>query len=782
MSYEGVGGTACVGSVVPNFFWYPLGVGQYLAYQGQTFEIWFYHSGVSTEENVLRESRQDGSITSRISYRISGDAQGPHRWNIRISGVFSSITAGFNYEVVPFEWHRMVVRSLANGDTTTAPDFTAVGNRVLIQIGKVGKRTNGASVGADTFPYGAGANGGIAIQSNQPAVSPNLWRPLKMYAGIITGVDTRISWGGSMATGGVTPLFSRRWRGGYCEERLWLPALTDAQVQAGSGFVADGDPAVYLRFNQSIPDMHLYTPTGSVNFPDQVGFSYGGSAKIPGQGDVAMINHVDPIINSAVDNPSGFPAHPFSAIANEEDLDFSGEYRVLRSEDDLAIGEYRVSAPTGVLRTGEYRTNSFGTDTATGEYRASYPLFLARSGQYKVANPSVDLQATGSYSVLDSEVDLTATGEYEVEQVPTDILRTGQYKVLQVVEITGGTSDLFTETVLSGTVPTNWWRLDEASGSLTVADTGTDGAGGGTVNGPSLGAPGLLSDDETSASFDQSGDEIISVLDEAVWQTSVVSHDYTWNVWVRLQAVVDGIGTIFRKTAYANLRITESGGLMAARYERTTDSASLRTMESSFGSIQTDTSHMITVTFDRSNFLGMKMYIDGVEVASDPGTFGQNTPLNQLFFVGGVFNNIATNNGIQHVQFYNDILLQPSEIANLYAAGQPVGGSVGTGEYKVAAPQTINRSGSYRVDGIPPIDINRFGSYSVTSGVVELGMSGDYRVSSGPGILQATGAYEVDAGIQEINLQRSGEYAVRNADNEREAALRKLAWLRMKTK
>lgn len=434
VSSEGPTNNAGFGAIMDNVFWYPSGVGEWSAHQGRTYEIFFYVTGESGATNqILRRTTENGAEGFSIGYQISGNSSGSNWWRIVKTSPLGGTTAGFSFPLITREWYRLVIRTMYGTDTTSAPAFNSSANKMIVQIGRVGVKSDGTtSAGADTFPFGVGANGGFGQAFALPAFTLDNILPIKPFGGANpSGSALRCSWGGRMGVSPtLDPTFTERWRGGYCEERLWFNTLTDAQIAAGLSFLPVTGMAVYIRFNEQLTGLHTQvTAEGTPTVGNQVGFTDAGTGGPSGFGDTALINHVDPAITTSGRNPTGFPAHPFKSVQTGV-LQNSGTYSVLSDEPLTTLGAYKVAAPIPTVRSGSYTVKSDDSIDKDGAYSVLDPEEIVRFGAYLVLQDPLQIDRDGAYSVTQGTTPIVNSGDYSVVTQDGVTRKEGSYSVL----------------------------------------------------------------------------------------------------------------------------------------------------------------------------------------------------------------------------------------------------------------------------------------------------------------------------------------------------------------
>lgn len=461
VSHEGPGNAALFGCIASwgSQMWYPFTTTEWNADLGSTYEIYFYVSSLwgaaDASNRYLRNLTDAGTTRMQLRYIRS-----TRIFTLTVPGHSTSNSMVFStaFTLVNFEWYRMVIRKVANGDTTSAPgtypggQVNGTGNQIKANIGRVGVTTNGTtSLGPDIFPYGIGTNGGVAHAISATG-SGTTWRPILPYGGSAgnTANPQRVMWGGWTSTTGNDPgpFSTNRWLGGYCEERLWSGTLTDVQL-ASNAFATENAPLVYVRFNETIPTNTLvtYVPAGQTttatvlgaSSPDGEYFAYGGSAERPaGQtvasGPICMFNYVDQTIGAG-ENPTGFLAHPFTPTGSvPQEITLSGGYKIITTPTPRVLsGGYKAkTTPAAQALDGSYKVKVSAAPTLDGGYivfSTATPITL--DGGYRVTNTiGTPITLDGGYRALTTPAAQTLDGAYKVRSTPAAHTLDGGYKVL----------------------------------------------------------------------------------------------------------------------------------------------------------------------------------------------------------------------------------------------------------------------------------------------------------------------------------------------------------------
>jgi len=225
-------------------------------------------------------------------------------------------------------------------------------------------------------------------------------------------------------------------------------------------------------------------------------------------------------------------------------------------------------------------------------------------------------------------------------------------------------TDTFASTLALNFPPTFWWQLDSITGSN---DSGTAGTGAGSPIGASLGAGGLISQQQTSALFDATGDRVES-NNTTSWQTTSPTHSYTLGAWFEIDSF-SGAGDQFvcSKQAFASIRVLDDGSVV---FSRTNELAQIKEATSSPGAVQAGGRHFVVAVFERVSGQGQKLYIDGSLVAQNTDITTQNNPLFRRFEAGRDTDTSGENfdGRIQHVFLINQVALSQAQIGTLVAA------------------------------------------------------------------------------------------------------------------
>jgi hypothetical protein len=169
------------------------------------------------------------------------------------------------------------------------------------------------------------------------------------------------------------------------------------------------------------------------------------------------------------------------------------------------------------------------------------------------------------------------------------------------------TSTAYAETVLADT-PAGYWRLDETGGA-SAADASGNGNAGSYQNGPTLGAPTLISGGSSSVRFDGVDDRVLVPSSAALSPTAAVSVE----AWVNADSLPTGGGyrTIVIKGATYWLRVRDTGsGARAQFYVH--DGGGWRGTTAAL-SLTAGTTYHLLGSYDGA---GVRIYVNGSEQGS----------------------------------------------------------------------------------------------------------------------------------------------------------------------
>lgn len=399
--------SAATGWISNSSFWYPAAlIGAHIGGEGRTYELFFFWDGTSpTATQRLRLTTVAGQVRWRVEYRHQGSANGPGRWAFECYGFNSGNLHNFNYVLEANEWYHLVVRGIdATSDPFSWSQYNLTsGYGNVVQIGKVGNRVDGLpSTGSHSWPYGVSTNGGIYDQVATPTGFGPANLAMRPYGGGLGsgGANHRIAFGGSYVDSNGS--YSFPWKGGWAEERLWVNTRSELEIGFGRQSFATPQPslAVYLPWNDTIQDPHLYSTKTPTDYASVLGVSYGGSFVLAPQTDEAWINDVDPNISIAARNPFGFLSHPFQVVGTDH----------VRSAGPSLQPEVEADGPL-------LKAESLGTALTPPIVSATYTFDEAVVVQ-TTASPNISV--TGGAELIRSPNDVLASpsvmAEYELNE------------------------------------------------------------------------------------------------------------------------------------------------------------------------------------------------------------------------------------------------------------------------------------------------------------------------------------------------------------------------------
>ena len=164
--------------------------------------------------------------------------------------------------------------------------------------------------------------------------------------------------------------------------------------------------------------------------------------------------------------------------------------------------------------------------------------------------------------------------------------------------------------------PVAYWRLGEAAGSTSVADS-TANANTGTVTGATLGAVSLLTGDANTAATFDGVDDKIDVTDSASLQSP--STALAVETWVKLSDVTTRQTIVSRYDTTGNLRawMVEVAGLDVSLYIGSGGGSSFIETHSSGDVLTINTVHHVVCKWDaNANAGACRIFVDGKEVAA----------------------------------------------------------------------------------------------------------------------------------------------------------------------
>jgi len=221
---------------------------------------------------------------------------------------------------------------------------------------------------------------------------------------------------------------------------------------------------------------------------------------------------------------------------------------------------------------------------------------------------------------------------------------------------TGASTTPYASSVLADS-PVSYWRLNEASGTTANDQAGTNP--GSYVNGPTLGAAGLLAAESTNkaVAFDGVNDQVRIGDAASLDMTTRVSLE----AWIRpaaLPATGAFASVVTKPEAYS---IQFSG----PRLEFTImQSGTRRRLQAPAGAVATGQTYHVVGTYDGAQ---QRLYLNGVQVASAPLT-GNITATTTSLGIGNWNNSEFFSGTIDEVAAYNAVLA-PGRAQAHYDAG-----------------------------------------------------------------------------------------------------------------
>jgi hypothetical protein len=172
--------------------------------------------------------------------------------------------------------------------------------------------------------------------------------------------------------------------------------------------------------------------------------------------------------------------------------------------------------------------------------------------------------------------------------------------------------------------PAAFWRLGESGGTVALDSSG--GGNGGTYqNGPTLGAPGLISGGNTAVSFDGVDDRVIASDSTSLSPTSAV----TVEAWVRAASFASSSGgyrTVVLRGGSYWLRVDNLAGVQRARFF-IRDAGIFYGVTATGAGLTTGTTYHLVGTFDGAI---LRIYVNGVEQGSAAHTGAVDDTTNPL--------------------------------------------------------------------------------------------------------------------------------------------------------
>lgn len=184
------------------------------------------------------------------------------------------------------------------------------------------------------------------------------------------------------------------------------------------------------------------------------------------------------------------------------------------------------------------------------------------------------------------------------------------------------------EQVILGDSPFFWYRLGESSGTTAFAEVGTDGS---YVNTPTLGEPGLIQDDPSTAVKFKTGQNEVMVLPLAM--SIVKSANFSIETYVRAQtgnfrALYAESATPSPPLGKATSLNIQGGGQFAVQIWTGSNQTVVSTTTVTAG----QTYHVV---FTKHSTNGMKLYVNGTLEDTDPNTTSTTLTIGDVWLSGG---------------------------------------------------------------------------------------------------------------------------------------------------
>jgi len=245
--------------------------------------------------------------------------------------------------------------------------------------------------------------------------------------------------------------------------------------------------------------------------------------------------------------------------------------------------------------------------------------------------------------------------------------------------------------------PDWWWKADEALGATVLVNSGTMPNGAGSFGGGAApGAPGILSNQETSVDFDLLVPSWLESTNSLGWKTTIVPASWSIFCWINLDVLPVVKQAIWNRNSFSKLEVFADGSLVL---QRTDAATGLHTATAPPGSIVAGTDYLIFSTFLSDTIdpdRGTVLWIDGVKVGQSTNIGGTNLG-GVAFFVG----TLAAGGGgldgrMQQIGMWSTRFYTGAEQVALFAAGQEI---LGTG-----TPRSV--------DGAQPEEMGKLLAYS----------------------------------------------------------------------
>jgi hypothetical protein len=285
----------------------------------------------------------------------------------------------------------------------------------------------------------------------------------------------------------------------------------------------------------------------------------------------------------------------------------SGATATTSQASELAVGSATIGLSTDALSPG---SDGHGHNATNIDHRVvGTSNQRAFGAEYVVLNATEAAHATFSSS---------ASGQWGAA--------VATYKVMPPTQTTSYTCLVKAD----GAAP--YWRLGEASGT-TAQDSSTNGLNGTYGSGVTLGQPGAISDGDTAASFDGTGNGL-------VYENQQVNDPESFSIEAWFKTTTTSGGKIVGfgnqqsgdSSAYdRHIYMTNSGQLIFGVWD------GFPAIVESPASYNDGTYHQVVATIDPSD--GEALYVDGALVASHAvdgsGNYGTAQPFSGYWRVGG---------------------------------------------------------------------------------------------------------------------------------------------------
>jgi concanavalin A-like lectin/glucanase superfamily protein/lysyl oxidase/fibronectin type III domain protein len=325
-----------------------------------------------------------------------------------------------------------------------------------------------------------------------------------------------------------------------------------------------------------------------------------------------------------------------------------------------------VKAPSGLTATaaGEKQINLQWVDNSTNETE----FVIQRDTNSKFTSPTT--LTTWAENTTYSDVGLTPETTYFYRVRAHNATDTSEWSNTASAK-TWATLSGYRGAVLADS-PVSYWRLDEPSGT-TAADE--RGANPGTyVNGPTLGAAGLLgSDTDKAVSFDGTNDQVKIASSNSLNLTS----PFTLEAWIKPTSLpsTGSFVSILTKAESYSLQLN------GPRLEFTVmQNGTRKRLQAPSGAVAAGGTYHVLATADGTT---QRLYLNGKEVASTPLSGGPTSTTNPLFIGSWNGKEEFFKGTIDEVAVYNTALTAARDSAH-YSAGAPAGAE------SISAPSALS--------------------------------------------------------------------------------------------